>query len=254
MALLTMDLAALTAYCDNLLEAGRFDDYCPNGLQVEAGEEIGLLASGVTASQATIEAAVTAGANVLLVHHGFFWKGESPCIRGHKGRRIATLLRNGVSLLAYHLPLDVHPELGNNVCLARVLGITDPEPANGENGLLWCGMSPREAPLDVFAEQVATALNRTPLAIAGGAHPVRRLVWCTGAGQGYIERAAAVGADTYLSGEISEATVHLARELGVHYLAAGHHATERYGVKALGAHLADRFGIQHRHIDTDNPA
>lgn len=249
-----MDLAALTAYCSDLLEIGRFDDYCPNGLQVEAGDKVSLLVSAVTASQAAIDAAVSVGADALLVHHGFFWKGEAPCIRGHKGRRIAALLRNGVSLLAYHLPLDAHPELGNNACLARIFGITDAEPFDAEDGLLWHGKWARQSPLDDFAAHVAGTLDRQPLAVAGGEHAVCRIAWCSGAAQGYIEQAAALGADTYLSGEISEPTVHLARELGIHYLAAGHHATERYGVQALGAYLAQRFAIRHLHIEIENPA
>ena len=251
---MSMNLLELASYCDDLLETARFDDYCPNGLQVEAGREVGLLVTGVTASQALIDAAVAAGADALLVHHGFFWKGESPCICGLKGRRIAALIRNGVTLLAYHLPLDAHPQLGNNAQLARVLGFGAVQAPEGEQGLVWRGELARELPLDELAGRVGAALGRAPLAVAGGERPVRRIAWCSGAAQGYIEQAAGLGVDAYLSGEISEPTVHLARELGIHYLAAGHHATERYGVQALGAHLAERFGIVHRHIDIDNPA
>jgi len=249
---MAVNLAELVAYCDDLLEISRFDDYCPNGLQVEAGERVGLLVTGVTASQALIDAAVEAGADALLVHHGFFWKGESPCIRGLKGRRIGALMRGGVALLAYHLPLDAHPQLGNNAQLARVLGFGAVQPPE-EGSMIWRGELEPQLSLERLAQQVGTALGRPPLAVAGGTAPVRRIAWCSGAAQGYIEKAAALDVDAYLSGEVSEPTVHLARELGVHYLAAGHHATERYGVQALGEELAQRFGIEHRHIDIDNP-
>jgi len=195
---------------------------------------------------------VEAGADALLVHHGFFWRGESPCIRGLKGQRISTLIRNGVSLLAYHLPLDAHPRLGNNAQLARLLGAGSVQAP--EAGLVWQGEFESELTLEQLADRVGSALGRQPLAVAGGGRPVRRIAWCSGAAQGYIEQAAALGVDAYLSGEISEPTAHLARELGIHYLAAGHHATERYGVQALGEHLAERFGIAHRYIDIDNPA
>jgi dinuclear metal center YbgI/SA1388 family protein len=250
----TVDLAELCRYCDRLLEVERFDDYCPNGLQVEAGVRVLRLVTGVTASQALVDAAVAAGADALLVHHGYFWRGEPPAIRGMKARRIGALMRHGVSLLAYHLPLDAHPELGNNAQLARVLGIVPAEAAADGQGMLWRGTLESALSLDDLAARVRSALGRAPLAVAGGDRPVRRLAWCTGAAQGYIDQAAGLGVDAYLSGEISEQTVHQARELGLHYLAAGHHATERYGVRALGAHLAERFGIEHRNLDIDNPA
>lgn len=246
-------LHELAVYCDQLLGIEDFDDYCPNGLQVESGDRVSCLVTGVTASQALIDEAVAAGADALLVHHGFFWKGESPCIRGMKGRRIAALLRGGISLLAYHLPLDAHIEFGNNAQLGRLLGIGDGAPRE-ERSLLWHGTLPQERSLADFTLSVGSALGREPLAVPGGDRPIQRLVWCTGGAQGYIEQAAALGADAYLSGEISEQTTHQARELGIHYIAAGHHATERYGVMALGAHLAERFGLEHRFVEVDNPA
>jgi dinuclear metal center YbgI/SA1388 family protein len=249
-----VELLELCSYCDRLLLVDQFDDYCPNGLQVEAGTEVRHLVTGVTASQALIDAAVQAGAEAILVHHGFFWRGESPCIRGMKGRRIGALMRGGVSLLAYHLPLDAHPELGNNAQLAKILGLDGPRPASNDRGILWRGEMQPPLALAEFAARVGAALDREPLAVAAGDRPIHRLAWCTGAAQGYIEQAAELGVDAYLSGEISEQTVHQARELGLHYVAAGHHATERYGVRALGAHLAERFGIVHRHLDIDNPA
>ncbi len=248
------DVQTLAAHCDELLEAAAFEDYCPNGLQIEAHTgPVRRLVTGVTASQALIDAAVEAEADALLVHHGFFWKNESPCLRGMKGRRIATLLRNDVSLLAYHLPLDCHRQLGNNARLAQVLEIRDATPIDDDRAMLWQGATAAPLTLQQVAHWLQSALQRTPTIIAGGDHTIRRIAWCSGAAQGYIEQAAAFGADAYLSGEISEQTTHQARELGIHYLAAGHHATERYGVVALGEHLAERFGIEHVHVDIHNP-
>jgi dinuclear metal center YbgI/SA1388 family protein len=215
-------LVDLEAYCNLLLESARFEDYCPNGLQVEAGEEVRRLVTGVTASQTLIDAAVAAGADTLLVHHGYFWKGEAPGLRGIKGRRVRSLFRAGLSLLAYHLPLDAHPTLGNNCRLAEVLAFQDPAPTPDSRGLLWLGHLDPPLSLAGLATRVATALQRAPLVVAGSARPVRRIAWCSGAAQDLIEQAAALGADAFLSGEISERTVHQAHELGIHYLAAGH--------------------------------
>ncbi len=249
-----IELSELAAWCDELLAVDTFQDYCPNGLQVEAGREVRRLVSGVTASQALVDAAVAAGADALLVHHGYFWRGEAEPLTGIKGRRIATLLRNGVSLLAYHLPLDAHPELGNNRQLGERLGISPGAAPWRVGSLLWQGRL--EAPLSPsgFAARIARALGREPLHIAVGDDPIERIAWCSGGAQGAIEEAARAGAQAYVSGEISEQTTHLARELGIHYFAAGHHATERYGVQALGARLAARFGIGHRYIEIPNPA
>ncbi len=246
-------LDELWHYCDELLAVGTFDDYCPNGLQVEAGEVVTHLVSGVTASQALIEAALELGADTLLVHHGYFWKGESPRLTGIKGRRIRTLMQGGISLLAYHLPLDAHPELGNNRQLAEHLDILDPQPLAG-NGLLWQGRLEPALTAVELGERLAQRLGRSPLHIPVDGRLIRRLGWCTGAGQGLIEQAAQWGLDAFLSGEISEQTVHQARELGIQYFSAGHHATERFGVAALGEHLAAHFGISHRFLDLPNPA
>ncbi|WP_462320282.1 Nif3-like dinuclear metal center hexameric protein [Halochromatium sp.] len=243
----------IAAYCDQLLGVERFSDYCPNGLQVEGMRPIRRLVTGVTASERLIAAAVEAEADALLVHHGFFWKGEAAPLTGVKGRRIRALMRADISLLAYHLPLDAHPEVGNNRQLGLRLGLLDAAPSGGNDDLLWTGLLPRPMQGALFAEQVGRALGREPLHIAAVDAPVHRVAWCTGAAQGAIERAAALGVDCYLSGEIAEQTVHLARELGIDYLAAGHHATERYGVQALGAELAAAFEIEHRFIEIDNP-
>lgn len=248
-------LKTLVAECDRYLDAARISDYCPNGLQVEGRGEVRRIVSGVTASQALLEAAIEQGADLVLVHHGYFWKNENPCVVGMKQRRLKTLLTHDLSLLAYHLPLDVHPEVGNNVQLAARLGlgIEGPlEPGNPRSVGLVGHLAEPLAPA-AFAAQVSQALGRTPLLVAGD-RPIRRIAWCSGAAQGYIEQAVAAGVDAYLSGEVSEATVHCARENGISFLAAGHHATERYGVQALGDYLAQHFAIEHRFIDIDNPA
>ncbi len=246
-------LAELVAYLDGLLQASEVSDHAPNGLQVEGQPEVRRLLTGVTACEALLREAVAWGAHAVLVHHGWFWKGEPAPVVGMRRRRLALLLHHDVSLIAYHLPLDRHPELGNNAQLARVLGL-EGAAAVGEGGLLWAATLEPALSLEALARRVAAALGREPLTVVGGRHPVRRLCWCTGAAQGLIHAAAACGADAFLSGEISERTVHEARELGVHYLAAGHHATERYGVRALGEHLAARFALDHRNVELDNPA
>jgi dinuclear metal center YbgI/SA1388 family protein len=242
-------LQAIVEYCAQRLDITGFDDYCPNGLQVEGRAEVDKIVSGVTASQALVDAAIAADADLVLVHHGYFWRGEPSPLVGMKGRRIRSLMTADVSLLAYHLPLDAHPDLGNNRQLGSRLGLTG---AAAVENLLWG--ADLESPLSLvdLEERVQVALDRAPLVI-GGDRPVRRVAWCTGAAQGMIERAAALGFDAYISGEISEQTVHQAHELGVAYIAAGHHATERYGVQALGAEIAEHFEIAHQFVDIDNP-
>ena len=247
-----MELKTLCDFCAEYLEVDRFNDYCPNGLQVEANPEVGHIVCGVTASQALIDAAIAAGADTLLVHHGYFWKGEAQPITGIKGRRIASLLRNRINLLAYHLPLDAHAEVGNNVQLARVMDWRL-ERSGGEQGLLFEGSLARSMSLDELTRDIETRLDTKPLAIAGGDHAVRRIAWCTGAAQGFIEVAVEAGVDAFVSGEISEPTVHQARESGIHYIAAGHHATERFGVQALAREIAERFGVRQQFIDIPNP-
>ncbi|HSX88567.1 MAG TPA: Nif3-like dinuclear metal center hexameric protein [Pseudomonas sp.] len=247
-------LTTLQEEADRYLNSGRINDYCPNGLQVEGRPQVRRIVSGVTASQALIDAAVEAEADVLLVHHGYFWKGENPCVVGMKQRRLKTLLANDISLLAYHLPLDLHPEVGNNVQLAAQLGITVEgalEPDNprtvGLLGSLGEAMSARD-----FARRVRETLGREPLLVDSG-QMIRRVGWCTGGGQGYIDQAIAAGVDLYLTGEASEQTFHSARENGISFIAAGHHATERYGVQALGDYLARHFALEHLFIDCPNP-
>lgn len=250
-----VSLEQLVEYCDQLLETAGFQDYCPNGLQVEGRAEVASLVSGVTASQALIEAAVQRGADLLLVHHGFFWKGEDARITGMKRQRLGALLGHQIALLAYHLPLDAHPEFGNNAQLARRLGLREAGRfAAGGGPELACYGTP-ETPLSAAAlgARIQTVLGREPQCIAAGPHTIESLGWCTGAAQSYLEEAARRGLHAFVSGEISEPTVHIAREYGIHYFAAGHHATERYGVQALGEHLAQHFAIEHTFIDIDNP-
>lgn len=241
---------------DECLQPERFSDYCPNGLQVEGGPRVQRLVSGVTACQALVDAAIVEEADAILVHHGYFWKGEDPCLRGMKKQRLQSLLRHDISLFAYHLPLDAHPELGNNARLGVHLGLDvtgGMEPDNdlslGLTGRLSSPMTARE-----FARHVEDVLGHEVLHVGEPDDEIESLAWCTGAAQGFIERARGLGVDAYLSGEISEPTTHVARETGIHYFACGHHATERYGVQAVGDWLATEYGIEHIHIDIDNPA
>ena len=246
-----MDRIELAAYLDGLLEAGRFRDYCPNGLQVEGRQEVRRIVCGVTASQALLEAALAADADALLVHHGWFWRGEDGRVTGIRRARLKTLLENDLSLFAYHLPLDAHAELGNNAQLARLMGWAVAG-RFAEQDVGFIGNT--EGTAGDIAEKLALKLGRLPLLVGDAARPVKRIAWCSGGAQGWFEQAIAAGADAYVSGEISEQTVHLAQESGVPYIAAGHHATERYGVQAVGAHLAGRFGLECRYVELDNPA
>ena len=238
---------------DALLEPARFRDYCPNGLQVEGREQITTVVTGVTASLALLQEAVAAQADAVLVHHGLFWKGDDMRVVGAKKRRLELLLGHRINLFAYHLPLDAHPELGNNAQLARQLGLAvTGRFAEQEIGFI--GELPAAMPARGVAALVGQRLQRAPLLVGDGERLVRKVAWCTGGAQGYFEQAIAAGCELYLSGEISEQTTHVARESGVPYVAAGHHATERYGVQALGEYLARHAGVTHRFIDIDNPA
>jgi len=247
-------LSTLVEEADRYLNSARIQDYCPNGLQVEGRPQVMRIVSGVTASQALLDAAVDAQADLVLVHHGYFWKGENPCVVGMKQRRLKTLLKHDISLLAYHLPLDVHPEVGNNVQLARQLDITVEGPLDPENPRLVGLIGSLSEPMTArdFARRVQDALGREPLLIEGS-QMIRRVGWCTGGGQNYIDQAVLEGVDLFLSGEASEQTFHSARENDISFIAAGHHATERYGVQALGDYLARRFALEHIFIDCPNP-
>lgn len=245
----------LVAALDTLLSPHLFSDYCPNGLQVEGRPEIRRVVTGVTACQALLDAAVEAGADAVLVHHGYFWKSEDARVTGMKRRRLATLLANDLNLIAYHLPLDAHPELGNNVQLAQRLGLVVTGPLDPADRRVVGNTGELAVPDTAgrFASRVRQVLGRDVLHVGDPDAPVRTVGWCTGGAQGYIEQAVAAGVDLYLTGEVSEQTVHVARETGIQFLACGHHATERYGVQAVGDWLAARFGVEHRHIDIPNP-
>lgn len=247
-----MKIQELIDYTGQILQVERFRDYCPNGLQVEGRQEVHKIVSGVTASMSLLEAAQAAGADLILVHHGYFWRNEPPEVTGIKRKRLKFLLQHDLNLAAYHLPLDAHPEFGNNVQLGQVMGF-DVQRWLGDPAIVACAELQQPMALGDLGQHIATRLQRSPLVIGDAKGVVKRIAWCTGAAQSYMETAIHAGVDVFVSGEISEQTVHLARESGVAYIAAGHHATERYGVQALGQHLADRFGLDHSFIDIDNP-
>ena len=243
----------IEAFLDEWLEVRRFKDYGPNGLQVEGRPEIRRIASGVTASLAFIQAAMEAGADTLLVHHGLFWRGQDGRLTGWLRERVARVLRHDLNLFAYHLPLDAHPEVGNNAQLGLQLGLSVTARA-GDQALVFLGEAEAPMALDSLAGRLQRALARQPLVLEGDGRALRRIAWCTGGAQGFFEAAIAAGADAFVTGEVSEPQAHLARETGVAFLACGHHATERFGVAALGQALAARFGLEHVFIDVPNPA
>jgi dinuclear metal center YbgI/SA1388 family protein len=246
----------LTGVLDTLLQPERFKDYGPNGLQVEGKAEVKRIVSGVTASLALIDAAIAQGADAIFVHHGLFWRGQDGRVVGWMKQRLHKLLAHDINLYAYHLPLDAHPTLGNNAQLAKVLGITPLEGAGsrfGEQDLGWLGTTACTSS-EQLAEHIKNTLNRpvSHINIAGAA--IKKVAWCTGGAQGYFEAAIAAGADVFITGEISEPQAHYAREMGVAYIACGHHASERYGAPAVAAHVSHELGMVHTFIDIDNPA
>ncbi len=237
-----------------LLQPDSFKDYGPNGLQVEGRRELRRIASGVTASLAFIEAAIAAGADTLLVHHGLFWRGQDGRLTGWLAARVRRLMAADVNLFAYHLPLDAHPELGNNAQFGLRLGLVA-DARFGEQDLGFIAPAGGAlGTLGALVQRAQSQLGREPLLVPGDGRALRRVAWCTGGAQGYFEAAVAAGADAFLTGEISEPQAHLARETGVAYLACGHHATERFGAPAVAAHVAAQFGLEHRFIEIDNPA
>jgi dinuclear metal center YbgI/SA1388 family protein len=247
------DRKAIENHLQALLRPEAFKDYGPNGLQVEGRREVRCLASGVTASLAFIDAAIAAGADTLLVHHGLFWRGQDGRLTGWLRQRVARLLAQDINLFAYHLPLDAHAELGNNAQLGLRLGL-QADARFGEQALGFIGPAGAHASLRALAAAAAAALGRAPTLLPGDGRPLARVAWCTGGAQGYFEDAIAAGADAFITGEISEPQAHLARETGVAFLACGHHATERYGAPAVAAQVAAQFGIEHRFIEIENPA
>lgn len=264
----TISVQELTQFCDDYLSAGAFKDYAPNGLQVDGGRAVQRIITGVTACEALIDAAIAANADTIMVHHGYFWKGEPAPITGMKGRRIRKLMQHGISMIGYHLPLDAHPVVGNNAKLAEMLdmnitGALYPSESHPVGNIATC--IPQNA--DSLIAQITKALGRTPLHISanyahvnsnaitkGNDKLIERVGICTGGAQDMIEQAAVMGCDAFISGEISERTTHIARELGIDYFACGHHATERGGIQALGDIIAQQFGLPVTFIDIDNPA
>lgn len=252
-----MNRNELLTTIDSLLQAKSMADYCPNGLQVEGKTEITKIITGVTASQALIDEAVKRKADCILVHHGYFWKGESQCIIGLKQRRIKTLLDNNINLLAYHLPIDVHPILGNNRQLGELFSVRNIQahPSLQPNGIVMHGELEKPVDAEVFRQFISKLLDREAIHVSACSNKlIGKVAWCTGGGQNYIDAIVDLGVDAFISGEISEQTTHSARELDIHYYAAGHHATERYGVKALGEHLQKISDIDCEFIDIFNPA
>ncbi len=250
-----MKLKQLVEYCHHYLEVDQFKDYCPNGLQVEGSEDVRLIVTGVTACEALIDRAIDLNAQAVLVHHGYFWKGEAQPIIGLKGNRIKKLIKNDMSLLAYHLPLDAHQIVGNNAQLKKQFGASIKGSFYNYNGhdIALYGELERQQTVEEFSAKIGVKLGREVMLIKGDERPVKTIGWCSGGAQGGFGEAINLGVDAYISGEISENTFHLAKESGVHYLSAGHHATEKGGVQALGAHLANEFKVQVQFVDIANP-
>ncbi len=245
----------LAAYLHELLDCVNFEDYAPNGIQVEGKAEIQKICTAVTASLDAVTQALDLHADALLVHHGYFWRGENPVLIGMKRERVAKLIQNNLSLFAYHLPLDCHVEFGNNACLARLLDLSNikTHKVGKTKDLLWTGSLQNSMTVQQFSSHLQEKLGRDPLYIEGSDRPIKHLALCSGAAQDFIEDAHKLGVDAYLSGEISERTYYQAKELGIHYFSCGHHATERYGIQALGNHLASRFQLEHYFLDSFNP-
>lgn len=250
-----MKRTKLVNHLTELLKPFQINDYCPNGLQVEGKSDIKKIVTGVTASQALIDAAIEHQADAILVHHGYFWKGEDQTVTGMKKRRLQALLTHDINLLAYHLPLDVHPELGNNAQLGQLLGITIERPLEPWNKSSVAVKGKLAEPMTAtqFAALIEEKLGRAPLVNQAGDHLIKTVAWCTGGGQSFIDLAASQGIDAYLTGEASEQTIHSSNEQQIHFFAAGHHATERYGVKALGEYLAETYDLDIEFIDIPNP-
>ena len=244
----------VTIYLETLLEPHRFDDYGPNGLQVEGRAELHRIVSGVTASLALIDAAIEDGADAILVHHGLFWRGQDGRLVGWLGERVRRLMAHDINLFAYHLPLDVHPVYGNNAQLGLRLGLVA-DARFGAQALGFAGPAGDNTSVDALAARAQAALGgRAPLVLPGDGRALARIGWCTGGAQGFFEAAIAAGVDAFLTGEVSEPQAHVARETGIAFLACGHHATECFGAPALASHVAEHFGLAHRFIEIANPA
>ncbi len=251
-----MERKQLEGYLADVLALERIQDYCPNGLQVEGRDSIRRIVTGVTACQALVDQAIALQADALLVHHGYFWKGEAQAIKGMKKRRLQALLAHDLNLFAFHLPLDVHATLGNNAQLAQLMGWPQPQALMdcAPEGVVMYSDLTTPMGADELGQLLEQQLQRPLVCSIPTAQPIKRVAWCTGGGQSFIDAAAAAGCDAFITGEVSEPTVHSAREQNIAFFAAGHHATERYGIKALGEHLAETFNLEHHFIDIDSPA
>lgn len=252
---MTITRRELHQYLNKTLMSEQIKDYCPNGLQIEGKEQIKKIVTGVTASEALIDSALEAKADAILVHHGYFWKGEAYPITGMKKNRIAKLIKNDINLFAYHLPIDAHAELGNNAQLAKLLGITNVRAVETFSplGVVMQGELPQPTQMSNFVQLIEKTLGRAPLVSDVREQPINTLAWCTGGGQSFIDDVAELGVDAFLTGEASEKTIHSSRELNIDFISAGHHATERCGVEAVGKHLADEFNVNVEFIDIHNP-
>jgi dinuclear metal center YbgI/SA1388 family protein len=247
---------ALQSLLNDYLRVSTIKDYCPNGLQVEGKDNILRIVTGVTASEALIDAAIEGNADAILVHHGYFWKGESSTVTGMKKRRLAKLLAHDINLFAYHLPLDLHPEVGNNRQLGEVFNFAHLQPIEGiaPQGIVYQGTTSTPLSFAQLCKHIAYRLGRKPLCEGNQDTQVQNIAWCTGGGQSFIEQVADLDVDVFITGEVSEPTIHVAREMGIHFISAGHHATERYGIKALGEYLHSNYDLEVQFIDINNPA
>tara|TARA_B110000967_G_scaffold32777_1_gene31405 strand:+ start:1439 stop:2179 length:741 start_codon:yes stop_codon:yes gene_type:complete len=239
----------LKNYCNDYLDVKKFKDYGPNGLQIEGKSSINKIVSGVSANLDLIEKAVDEKADAIFVHHGLFWDNETKHLVGAKRKKIALLLEHDINLFGFHLPLDDHPEVGNNVELGRLLGISNINPV--EDSLLWQGEL--NINLSKFSKLIEEKLDRVPQIFGRQNGEIKKIAWCTGGAQGYIDDALQLNIDLYLSGEVSEKTPAVAKENNITYISAGHHATERYGVQAFCKHLSSEFNLQHKYIEIYNP-
>ncbi len=251
------DRDAILSHLDHLLDVAAFDDYGPNGLQVPGSREVDTIATGVSAGLELVQRAVRERAQLLLCHHGLFWEGQPRALTTTMASRLRALLERDVSLAAYHLPLDAHPELGNNALLADALGVIDREPFAGHRGkaIGVRGRLGRDGlPAEELVALVARACgDRNPLVFAGGPDQVRSIGIVSGGAARSVSEAVALGLDAFLTGEPTESVMTEALEGGVHFLAAGHYATETHGIRALGDHVADRFDVRHVFVDVPNP-
>ena len=248
-------LQDIIQWCDQTLKSTEFKDYAPNGLQIEGKTEVRKILAAVTASQDAIDAAIRENADLLLVHHGYFWKGEASPITGMRGKRIKSLIQHDISLLAYHLPLDSHPSLGNNAAIADLLKLEriealDPSERHPIGNI---GYLNQPMPVEEFKKFVSEKLKFDVTHLPADKNMIEKVGFCTGGAQDFIVKAAEQGCDAYISGEVSERTFYEAKELDVHYFACGHHATERYGVQRLGQAISEQFDIEYVYFELNNP-